>query len=108
MTIANAPLTSLFGCTRTIHFRGNGGSHGENYQVSGKQDCQFQLAKNPSLPWTPLHGSVGVLLALELQCILTTLHTLPTSSKQLGLRIAAAKTKKMGRNLQAVLTWEKK
>lgn len=28
MTIANAPLTSLFGCTRTIHFRGNGGSHG--------------------------------------------------------------------------------
>lgn len=66
----------------------------ERYQVSGKQDCWFQLTKNPSLLRTPLHRSVGVLLALVLQCILTTLHTLPTSSKQPSLHIAAAKTKK--------------
>lgn len=65
----------------------------ECYQVSGKQDCWFQLTKNPNLLQMPLHGSVGVLLALVLQCILTTLHTLPSSSKQPNLHTAAVKTK---------------
>lgn len=65
----------------------------ECYQGSGKQDCWFQLTKNPSPLQTPLHGSVGVLLALLLQCILTTLRTLPPSSKQPNLPTAAAKTK---------------
>lgn len=65
----------------------------EWYQVSGKQDCWFQLTKIPRLLRTPLHGSVGVLLALVLQCILTTLHTLPSSSKQPNLHTAAVKTK---------------
>lgn len=65
----------------------------ERYQVSGKQDCWFQLTKNPSLLQMPLHGSVGVLLELLLQCILTTLRTLPSSSKQPNLHTAAVKTK---------------
>lgn len=92
--IADALLMSLFGCTHTFYFRGNGGSHGGTLPSQWEEDCWFQLTKNPSLLRTPLHRSVGVLLALVLQCILTTLHTLPTSSKQARLHIAAVKTKK--------------
>lgn len=91
--IANVLLISLFGCTHTPYFQGSGEAHGGMLPSQWEAGLLVSAHKNPSLLQMPLHRSVGVLLELLLQCILTTLRTLPSSSKQPNLHAAAVKTK---------------
>lgn len=96
-TYCKCPLHNPIGLDRHILFSRWVDLMVECHQVSGKQDCGFQLIKNPSLLQMPSDGSVGVFLELILPCTLTILHTLPTWSKQPSLPSQQWKQRKKGR-----------